>query len=40
MIKEQEITKEYLKELDKELELIPLTFDIIFKGVFSRNLDK
>ena len=40
MIKEKRIiTSEYLSVLDNEIELIPLTFDIVFKGVFSRNID-
>ena len=38
MIKERIITREYLSVLDNELEMIPLTFDVIFKGVFSRNI--
>ena len=37
-------TKEYLTmedmiELDKELNLIPLTFDFMFKGIFMNNLE-
>ena len=40
MIKEKRIiTREYLSVLDNEIELIPLTFDIVWKGVFSRNID-
>ena len=33
------INKETLKELDKERRMLPLTFDPVFKGVFSRNLE-
>ena len=36
---EEIITKEYLKELDRKLEFIPITFDPVFKGIFERNLD-
>lgn len=39
MIKEKIIDREYLEKLDKELEMIPLTFDPIFKGVFGNNID-
>ena len=39
MVEEMIYTKEELREIDKELEMIPLTFDSIFKGVFERNLD-
>ena len=39
MIKERIINREYLKKLDKEIEMIPLTFDPIFKGVFGNNID-
>ena len=28
------LTKEYLKEMDKKVPLIPVYFDPIFKGVF------
>ena len=39
MVDVEKYTKEYLSELDKELEMIPLTFDPIFKGVFEKNLE-
>lgn len=39
MIKEKLITKEYVDLLDNKIEMIPLTFDIMFKSVFSKNLD-
>lgn len=39
MIKEKYIDDKYLKEVDKNIEMIPLTFDIVFKGVFERNKD-
>lgn len=39
MVEEMTISKTYLKKLDQNLEMIPLTFDVIFKGVFERNLD-
>lgn len=39
MVEKISYTKEYLKELDKQIEMIPLTFDPVFKGVFERNLN-
>lgn len=33
------INEENLKKLDKEVSLIPLTYDFSFKGVFSKNLE-
>lgn len=39
MIKEKYIDDKYLKKVDKNIEMIPLTFDIVFKGVFERNKD-
>lgn len=33
------INKENLKELDKKMNLLPLTFDPVFKGVFTKNLE-
>ena len=33
------INKENLGVLDNKIEMIPLTFDIVWKGVFSRNLE-
>ena len=32
-------TKQSVKELDQKISLIPLSYDIVFKGVFKRNLD-
>ena len=32
-----EITKEYLKKIDNEKTLIPLTYDFAFKRIFSKN---
>ena len=39
MIKEKFIDEEYLRKVDKEVKMIPLTFDVVFKGVFERNTD-
>ena len=39
MVEPKIITKEYLKEVDEALEMIPLTFDVVLKAVFVRNLD-
>ena len=39
MVETKIITKEYLKEVDEALEMIPLTFDVVLKAVFVRNLD-
>ena len=33
------INKEYLEDVDKEIKMIPLTFDVVLKGVFERNRD-
>ena len=33
------LTKEDMIKLDKELNLIPLTFDFMFKGIFMNNLE-
>ena len=33
------IKREYLEKLDKELEIIPITFDQMFKSVFGKNLE-
>ena len=33
------INEENLRKLDNVREMIPLTFDPVFKGVFSRNLE-
>ena len=37
MIKEKFIDEEYLLKVDKEVKMIPLTFDVVLKGVFERN---
>lgn len=34
-----EITKEYLKKIDNEVSLIPLSYDFAFKRIFSKNPD-
>ena len=39
MVETKIITKEYPKEVDEALEMIPLTFDVVLKSVFVRNLD-
>jgi len=36
--RDNEITKDYLMMLDRELEMIPVTFDPVFKSVFSNNI--
>lgn len=36
---EKEITKEYMQELDRKRKFIPITFDYMFKGLFTKNLD-
>ena len=33
------INEANLKALDQEVKMLPLTFDLVFKGVFSRNLE-
>ena len=33
------INRDYLEMLDKNLEMIPITFDPVFKGVFGNNLE-
>ena len=33
------LTKEYLKKLDEEIELIPLSYDRAFKSTFKTNLN-
>ena len=33
------ITKEYLLKLDEELDMIPLSYDLVFKSVFKLNLN-
>ena len=39
MVGERIIDKEYLKKVDKDVKMIPLTFDVVLKGVFERNRD-
>ena len=39
MIQEKFIDDEYLKKVDAEIKMIPLTFDVVFKGIFEKNLD-
>ena len=39
MVDEKFINEDYLKEMDKKVKMIPLTFDVVFKGVFERNTD-
>lgn len=39
MVDEKFINEDYLKEVDKKVKMIPLTFDVVFKGVFERNTD-
>ena len=39
MVEERIIDKEYLKKVDMEVKMIPLTFDVVLKGVFERNRD-
>ena len=39
MIKEKELlTEEDILKFDEEIELIPLTFDFVYKGCFVRDL--
>lgn len=39
MVDEKYIDEEYLMEVDEKLKMIPLTLDVVFKGVFERNTD-
>ena len=39
MVEDKIIDEEYLKRVDETLEMIPLTFDVVFKGIFETNLD-
>ena len=39
MVQEKTIDKEYLKVIDEKVEMIPLTFDVVLKGVFTKNQD-
>ena len=34
----EKITKDYLKQLDEKMEMIPLSSDLVFKSVFKLNL--
>jgi len=38
LINKENIDREYLETLDKEMEMIPLTFDPVFKNVFGNNI--
>ena len=33
------ITKEYLKQLDEKMDMIPLSYDLVFKSIFKLNLN-
>ena len=39
MVEEKIINKKYLRKIDRSIEMIPLTFDIVFKGIFEKNLE-
>ena len=39
MVEDKIMDEEYLKGVDETLEMIPLTFDVVFKGMFETNLD-
>ena len=39
MVDERFINEEYLLKVDKKVKMIPLTLDVVFKGVFERNPD-
>ena len=39
MVENKMINKKYLREVDRDFEMIPLTFDVMFKGVFEKNSD-
>lgn len=39
MVDANVMSKKYLRKVDKRLEMIPLNFDVVFKGVFEKNLD-
>ena len=39
MVQEKTIDEEYLKVIDEKVEMIPLTFDVVLKGVFTKNQD-
>ena len=39
MVEEKILDKEYLMKVDMDLKMIPLTFDVVLKGVFERNQD-
>ena len=37
MVGEKILDKEYLKKVDMEVKMIPLTFAVVLKGGFERN---
>ena len=37
MVEDIVIDEKYLKEVDERLKMIPLTFDVVLKGVFTKN---
>ena len=39
MVEDIVIDEKYLKEVDERLKMIPLTFDVVLKGVFTKNQD-
>lgn len=39
MVEDKVINEKYLKEVDERLKMIPLTFDVVLKGVFTKNQD-
>ena len=39
MVEEKMLSKKYLREVNKSIEMILLTFDVMFKGVFEKNTD-
>ena len=39
MVDEKFINEEYLLKVDKKVKMIPLTLDVVFKGVFERYTD-
>ena len=39
MVEEKIIDEEYLKVIDEKIEMIPLTFDVVLKSVFTKNQD-
>lgn len=39
MVETKNTYEEYLKEVDRNVNMIPLTFDVVLKGIFERNRD-